>query len=181
MGTNQWKTFYGSFPGDGTTPLNQNTLNLYTVPVGSRIRRTLFHCQLSCQIESTSATGLPVDLPPLVVAAAGLWMGDTAEPAANSPSVIDDRNTAQWLFWDGLQERVDTDAVADTGVYRITWETPRTGLDIKSQRIAQPAISSDLWLGWQFDSDHGFLNQSTDTWNAFMSGWFTIRFLIYTP
>jgi hypothetical protein len=181
MSTNEWQTFTQNFPGDGTTPLNQNTLNLYTVPVGSRIRRTLFHCQLSCQIESTSAADLPVDLVPRVALAAGLWMGNTAEPAANSPSVIDDANAADWLFWDALQERVDTDAVADTGVYRIVWETPSEGLDIKSQRIAQPDISSDLWLGWQFNSDFGFLNQSTDTWNAFVSGYFTIRFLINTP
>jgi hypothetical protein len=171
----QWKTFIGSFPGDGTTPLNQNTLNVYTVPEGSRLRRTLFHCQLSCQIESTSAAGLPVDLVPLVVAAAGLWMGD------NSPSVIDNADDATWIFWDGLQERVDTDAVADTGVYRINWETPFQGLDIKSQRVAQPDISSDLWVGWQFDEDHGFLNQSTDTWNAYISGHYSIRFLIFTP
>jgi hypothetical protein len=181
MPTYQWQTFQNNFPGDGTTPLDQNTLNLYTIPEGSRIRRTLFHCQLSCQIESAAATDLPVDLVPRVVLAAGLWLGDTSEPAANSPSVIDDANTATWLFWDALQERVDTDAVADTGVYRIVWETPPGGLDIATSRIAQAGISNDLWLGWQFNSDFGFLNNSTDTWNAYVSGYFTIRFLIYTP
>lgn len=181
MGTYEWQTFHQNFPGDGTTPLLQDSLNLYTVPTGSRIRRTLFHSQLSCQVEAASPTDLPLDFVTRVVTGASLWMGDAAAPVANSPATLADANTASWLFWDTMQERVDTDAIADTGVYRITWETPRSGLDVSTSRIAQEGISADLWLGWEISDPFGVINNSTDTYNAFLSGWFSVRFLIYTP
>jgi len=181
MGTYDWQTFYRNFPGDGTTLLLQDSLNLYTVPTGSRIRRTLFHAQLSCQIEAASPTDLPIDFVTRVVTGTSLWMGDTAEPVANSPATLDDAALEKWLFWDTLQERVDTDAIADTGVYRIVWETPPGGLDIATSRIAQAGISADLWLGWQIADPFGIINSSTDTYNAYLSGWLSVRFLIYTP
>lgn len=179
--TYDWQTFWAHFPGDGTTPLNQNTLKLYTIPEGSSIRRTLLHMQLSVQVESASAAGLPLDFAPTVVAATGLWLGDTTTPAVNSPSVLDDANTATWLLWDGLQERVDTDAIAATGIFRLTWETPRQGVDVQTRRDAIAGNSNDLWLGWQFFDGFGVINNSTDTYNAYLAGYYTIRMLINTP
>lgn len=137
--------------------------------------------QLSCQIEAASAMGLPLDFAPTVVSAAGLWLNNAADSAANSPAVLDAANTAEWLLWDGLQERVDTDAVADTGVYRLTWETPRQGLDVRTWRNAVVGNSNDLWLGWQIVDGFGVINNSTDTYNAYLAGYYTIRMLIHTP
>lgn len=181
MSTTLWPTFFGNFPGDGTTPLNQNTLNLYTIPEGSRIRRTLLHMQLSCQIESATPMVAPLDFVPRVVMAAGLWLGDTVGHAANSPSVLDDANSAQWLLWDSLQERVDTDAIADTGLCRIVWETPSQGLDIQTRRNAVTGIDNDLWLGWQVADPEAVINGSNASYNGYLSGWYSIRFLIEMP
>ena len=176
-----WQNYQQSFPSDGTTPLVETSLNLFTVPVGSSIKRTLFHTQLSCQLAGTVPTSVPLDFSTRVVAGVGLWIGDTALPAANSPSVLTDANTESWLFWDTLQSRVDMDQIADTGLFRINWETPPQGLDVQTRRLAPPAISSDLWYAWEIIDPDGVINSSTADYNAYLSGWFSIRFLIYTP
>lgn len=181
MGTYQWKTFTQNFLGDGSTPLNQDTLNYYTIPHGSAIRRTTFKAQLSCQIFSGSPTGLPVEFSTRVTWAVGLWLGNTADPAANSPLPITDANTDEWLLWDALQSRVDSDDIADTGMWRVTWETPSEGIDLQTRRNAVETNSNDLWLAWEVNDPFGVLNNSTDTYNAYVSGWLAIRFLIYTP
>ena len=180
-GIYQWQNFFGNFPSDGTTPLNQNTLNLFTIPVGSSIRRTLFHAQLSCQIESSVPSSAPVDFPTRVVAGAGLWLGDTALPAANSPSVLDEANVAEWLFWDTLQERVDFNDLLNAQLCRVVWETPAAGLDLQTRRLAVAGNSNDLWLGWQIDDPNDVINSSESTYNAYLSGWYSVRFLIHTP
>ena len=181
MVSTSWQTFNQSFAGDGSTPTNQNTLSLYTIPEGSMIRRTLFHAQLMCVVASTSAADLPLDFITKATTAFGLWLNDSAAPAANSPSVIDDANDAEWLFWDSLQVRTDDNAIADTGLYRVIWETPAAGLDLQTRRNAVAGNSNDLWLGWEIFDPDGTINSSADTYNAYLSGWFTIRFLIQTP
>jgi len=181
MVTSKWQTFNQSFPGDGTTPTNQNTLSLYTIPEGSFIRRTLLHAQLFCVVASTSPADLPLDFVTKATTAFGLWLNDSVDPAENSPSVIDDANDATWLFWDALQYRTDDNAVAETGLYRAVWETPPAGLDLQTRRNAVAGNSNDLWLAWEIFDPDGTINSSADTYNAYLSGWFTVRFLIQTP
>ena len=181
MTSYDWKTFHQDFPTDGTTPINQNTLILYQIPVGSSIRRTLFHAQLSCQVESTVPASAPLDFVPRVRAAAALWLNDTPAPAATSPNVLDAANTEQWLFWDALQQRADVNEMASTGLTRLTWETPAAGLDVQTRRAAVAANSNDLWLGWQLIDPDGVINSSGASYNAYFGGWYTIRFLISTP
>src|ERR1700720_3862781 len=139
MGTYIWQTFNKDFIGDGTTPLVQNSLKLYTIPVGSAIRRTTFKIQMSCQIISSSATGLPLDWSPRVRWATALWLGNTAVAPSPPPEPITNANADDWLFWEALQSRVDTDDIANNGIYRVTWETPPEGIDIQTRRNAVAA------------------------------------------
>lgn len=181
MSSYQWQTFHRSFIGNGSIPLNQDTLKLYTLPVGSTIRRTLLHMQLSSTLYATTAAGQPLDYPATVIAAAGLWLGDLTTPAPNSPPVLDDANTADWLLWDTLQGRTDMDALAASGIFRQTWSTPSAGLDVQTRRNAVPGNSNDLWLGWQISDPYAVINASTGSYTDYLSGWFSIRMLIYTP
>jgi hypothetical protein len=181
MVTYAWRTFHADFPTDGTTPLNQNTLSLYQIPVGSSIRRTLLHAQLSCQVESSMPAAAPTDFIPRVRMAVGLWLNDTPGAAANSPSVLDAADTEQWLIWDALQERCDVNDLANSGLSRFTWETPAAGLDVQTRRTAVPANSNDLWLGWQMIDPDGVVNTSGASYNAYFGGWYSVRFLISTP
>lgn len=181
MTTYEWKSFTNHFPGDGSTPLAQDTLNLYTIPHGSSIKRMTYKTQMSCQIFSAGATGLPLDFSTLVTFATGLWLGNEAGSAANSPLPLTDANTESWLFWDALQSRVDSDAVVSTGMWRVTWETHPEGLDLQTRRDAVAANTNDLWLAWEINDPFGVLNSSTDTYNAYLAGWYAIRFLISTP
>lgn len=112
--------------------------------------------------------------------ATALWLGDGTDPAPNCPSVLDDADTADWLLWDAMQGRTDSDALAETGVYRVLWATPAAGLDVQTRRNAVAGNANDLWLAWQVEDPFGVINNSTDTYNAYLSGWFTIRFLVET-
>jgi len=181
MGTYKWYPFNQSFPGDGSTPTDQNTLSLYQIPEGSAIKRTTLHAQLFCAIDSTEPMGIPLDFMTKATTVFGLWLNDSPDPAANSPSVIDNGTSADWLLWDALQVRTDSDAIASTGQYQVIWETPPGGLDLQTRRNAVAGNSNDLWLGWQIYDPDGTINSSSDTYNAYLSGWFTVRFLIYTP
>lgn len=177
----EWQTFYQHFPGDGSTPLVQNSLNLYTVPEGAQIRRTTFKTQLSVNIFSAGATGLPIDFSTYVTAAASLWLGNTAEAPATSPDTLAAADTTEWLFWDALQARVDSDAIVSTGMWRVIWETPPQGIDAQTRRKAVAGNSNGLWIGWEFDDPYGVINTSAEAYNMYLGGWFTVRFLIYTP
>jgi hypothetical protein len=181
MGTYHWERFNQAFSGDGTTPTNQNTLNLYTIPEGSSIRRTILIAQLTCAIASGSAADLPLDFITKATTVLGLWLGDTPESAANSPSVIDDANDAGWLLWDPILGRTDSDAIAETGLYRVVWETPPGGANVQTRRNAVAGNSNDLWLGWEIFDPDGTINSSSETYNAYLSCWFAVSFLIYTP
>lgn len=124
---------------------------------------------------------LPLDFITKATTVFGLWLNDAAAPAANSPSVIDDANENSWLLWDTLQVRTDSSAIADTGEYLVMWETPREGVSVQTVRKAVAGNSNDLWLGWQIFDPDGTINSSSDTYNAYLSGYYTVRFLIYTP
>jgi hypothetical protein len=181
MGTYQWQTFSQDFSSDGTTPLVQNGLNLFTIDPGSQIKRTIFKVQLSCQVESSVPSTAPLDFVPRVRAAAGVWLGNTAIAPATSPTPITDANSADWLMLDFLQERCDVNDLANTQLTRLVWETPPAGVDVQSRRNAAAGISNDLWVTWEIIDPDNIINTSGGTYNAYLGGWFGARFLIYTP
>jgi hypothetical protein len=181
MGTYQWQTFSGQFPPDSTTPLVQNNLKLYTISPGSQIKRILLHTQLSCQVESNAPASAPTDFVPRVRVAVGVWLGNTAIAPATSPTPITDANSSSWLLLDFLQERCDVSFLTTNLLQRITWETPVVGLDIQSRRNAIASISNDLWFTWEINDPNGVINSSGATYNAYLGGWYSVRFLIFTP
>jgi hypothetical protein len=181
MGTYSWHTSVEVFGSDGGTPTNQNTINAYTLPEGTQLRRTRFHCQLSCNVYSSPASDTPVAWSPNVMFPVGGWLNNATTDPANSPNVLDNRDDEDWLFWDTLQSRVDTDAVASTGIYRVTWETPSQGYDIQTRRAAVDGNSNSIWLGWQVYDPSGTINGEGTGWHAYLTGWISARFLVYTP
>ena len=181
MGTYQWQNFYESFPSDGTQPLVQTSLGFYTIPIGSKLRRTIFKCQLSCQLYSAVSTGLPLDFSPDVIVAAGLWLNDAAADPGFGPRVLDQADSLSWVFWDTFSSRVDTDELHDTGLWRVTWETPPQGLDLQTRRDAVVGNVNKLYLGWQDNDPNSVINGSGVGWHAYLCGWISVRYLIYTP
>lgn len=181
MGTYKWETFSQQFPPDGTTPLVQSSLKLYTIPPGDQLKRILFKTQLSCQVESGTPASAPTDFVPRVRVAAGAWLGNTVLAPANSPTPITDANTDDWLFLEFLQERCDVNDLASSGLTRLNWETPPGGLDVQSRRNAVAGNSNDLWITWEINDPDGIINSSGPAYNAYLGGWFGVRFLIYTP
>jgi hypothetical protein len=182
--TYQWQTFYKQFVADGTTPLSETSENLYSIPAGSSLRRVLFKMQMRCMIipgvAGISASEF-VDCVNIVLAA-GLWLDPNVGPAASSPPVLTDRNTASWLFWDTLQSRYEF--IGESGTFaNVVWETPREGLDIQSQRNSVAGNTNDIWIGYQFNDPESFLNQNTSSpqLTTFIGGWLSVRLLISTP
>ena len=180
-GSYAWHTAVYVFGSDGGTPTNQTGLNTYTLPEGTKLRRTRLHCQLSCNVYSTVATATPTDWTPAVMFPVGLWLANSTTTAPNSPNVLDNRDDEDWLIWDTLQSRVDTDAVASTGLWRVTWETPSKGYDVQTRRDAVAGNQNDLWLGWQVYDPTGVINGSGTDWHAYLAGWISARYLVYTP
>lgn len=180
--TYQWQTFYRQFAVDGTTPLSQTSQNLYTIPEGSTLRRTLFKMQMHCPY-TTQPAGISypqLEWQPEVVLAAGLWLGNQTGHAASSPPVLTDRNSADWLFWDTLPMHYSfLDDAAD--LLPLIWQTPEEGLDIQTVRNTVAGNENDLWLGWQFNDPSGTLNTVGTDLRAQIGGWYSIRFLISTP
>jgi hypothetical protein len=111
----------------------------------------------------------------------GLWLANDTTTAPNSPSALDNRDDDDWLFWETLQSRVDADQVAATGVWRVTWETPPQGIDVQTRRAAVAGNVNDLWIAWQVYDPSGTINGSGTDWHAYLCGWLSARYLVYTP
>jgi hypothetical protein len=157
MSIGLWSKSGGVELHNGSTPLLQNTLNLFTNPAGYTSERQRTFLNLSV-VAGGTGSGVDFGWWTECLVAMALWRNTDSVVPANSPTPLTTTDTSpEYLQWEILSPTLQLNDTL-TPAQVVTWEYKDSVIETFSRRKSEAVLTTTTWLAWEILDPNGIIN-----------------------
>lgn len=184
MVSRDWTRRWGQFLPDGSVPLVQGGIDLFTITGGASLLRARTTLELYVGIVSSSGSLINFQVAEVVTAAMGLIMYDSASPPAASATPLTDfadpAGSSGWLQWEYMRPTVTYFKESDVETAVVTYRCDPLTIDTQARRRTTVGNVPSVWLAWELDDQSGLINTVTSGTTYALGARYMQESLIYT-
>lgn len=181
MVTRQWSRTGFQFLPDGTVPLAQSSVQVFSPAAGDSLLR--IRTTLEIFVSAVSSTGNLINFQIETVARVvmGVIAYDTASPPLASYLPITNPTSTPgssgWLQYEHMYPTVDWFKESDVETTNVTWRSDPITVDTQARRRTTVGNEPSVWLAWEIDDQSGLINTTTAGTTYALGARFTMAML----